>query len=298
MQFIFILALLFSNLALAKETRIIIDVEDTQKERKELRWTLTEWLRIKERMKMMDVWLAMNSNPAKDKFTPELQFAYWQSMGDYQIDIGFDSATDKFMTAKDSAANGRIQLYLTNIVTASTGWKVPNIDFGIEGLYISHKFSEREFTQTQQAVTEDVDNPYTASGYANFRILGTSIQDTSLAMKLGYYNGKRPFDTPQPVSLDTEGLTYGAEFIFYLFNFVGFEANFNRWGTSDSFDGNQEQRGTRYDYGAFIELWLLRISGGYFKEWWTFTELSDDTGQRARLESQVSGMQFGAKLSF
>ena len=301
MRVVLILGLLFSNLLYAKETRIIIDVEDTQKERKELRWTLTEWLRIKERMKMMDVWLAMNSNPAKDKFSPELQFAYWQTRGDYQIDIGVNNVTDEFMTAKDVGNNGRIQLYLTNIVTASTGWKVPNIDFGIEALYINHGFSDREFTTPTQPLQEaegSVKDPYTMSGYANFRILGTSIQDTSLVLKFGYYNGKRPVDTPQPISLDTEGLTYAAEFIFYLFNFIGLEGTYNRWGTSDSFDGNQEQRGSRYDYGAFLELWLLRVSAGYYKEWWTFSEVSNDTGQRAKLDTQVDGVQFGVKLSF
>ena len=76
---------------------VVINIEDTQDERKELRWTLTEWMRIKERMKMMDVWLAMNSDPKKDKFRPEIQFAYQMAQGDYDLRVGKNNVVDDFM---------------------------------------------------------------------------------------------------------------------------------------------------------------------------------------------------------
>ena len=47
------------------DTQVTTYVIKTQDERDQTRWTLTEWLRIKERMKMMDVWLAMFSDPRR-----------------------------------------------------------------------------------------------------------------------------------------------------------------------------------------------------------------------------------------
>jgi len=67
--------LLMSNWApslQAQGKRVVTYIEDVQEERKSTRWTLTEWLRIKERMKMMDVWLWMFPYPKKGKFPPEL----------------------------------------------------------------------------------------------------------------------------------------------------------------------------------------------------------------------------------
>ena len=54
-------------------TTVTTYVVRTQEEREQTRWTLTEWLRIKERTKLMDVWLTMFSDPNKDKFRPALQ---------------------------------------------------------------------------------------------------------------------------------------------------------------------------------------------------------------------------------
>lgn len=299
MRVLLIFSLFVSTVAFSKSSsKVIISVEETQEERKELRWTLTEWLRIKERMKMMDVWLAMNSNPAKDTFKPEIQLAYWQARGEYQLDTGVDGTMEKYMTANDSSNEGRIQLYLTNLVTAATGWKVPNIDLGLEALYIAHKFTNKTFNPPNTTPLTSVESPFTMTGYLNFRLLGNNVQDTSLTAKVGYYAGKRGFDTTTPLTLEPEGFTYAGEFVFYLFSFFGLDASFNRWGTTTSLDGNQEQRGTRYDYGAFIEIYLLRIGGGYFKEMWEFSEIDEVTGQRGQLKSVVSGMQFSAKLSF
>ena len=53
-------------------TTVTTYVVSTQEERNSTRWTLTEWLRIKERTRLMDVWLAMFSNPKQNIFAPEL----------------------------------------------------------------------------------------------------------------------------------------------------------------------------------------------------------------------------------
>ena len=109
-------------------------------------------------MKMMDVWLAMNSDPKKDKFRPEIQFAYQMAQGDYDLRVGKNNVVDDFMKSDYLSNVGRLQLYLTNIVTAATGWKMPNIDLGMEFLAVMDSISNNEF-QIAPTPTETVQKP-------------------------------------------------------------------------------------------------------------------------------------------
>ena len=68
-----IMLLVSSSKAIADQVVVVKVIENRQEKRKSTRWTLTEWLKIKERMKMMDVWLAMFS-PKKPEFTPRVKF--------------------------------------------------------------------------------------------------------------------------------------------------------------------------------------------------------------------------------
>ena len=56
----------YSDTASGDHTVVTTYVTKVQEKRRSTRWTLTEWLRIKERMRMMDVWLAMFSSPKKE----------------------------------------------------------------------------------------------------------------------------------------------------------------------------------------------------------------------------------------
>lgn len=56
---------LFSNTAMAIDGTYELIVNKKQEKKKNTRWTLTEWLQQKEKIRAMDMWLAMNtsSNP-------------------------------------------------------------------------------------------------------------------------------------------------------------------------------------------------------------------------------------------
>jgi hypothetical protein len=77
------------------ETVVTTYVTKVQEERQTTRWTLTEWLRIKERMQMMDLWLAMFSDPKKDRFRPELVVSYSVTKGTVEKELanGTESAS-------------------------------------------------------------------------------------------------------------------------------------------------------------------------------------------------------------
>ena len=77
----------------------------------------------------------------------------------------------------------------------------------------------------------------------------------------------------------------GGEFIFYLFNYIGLESTYVRWGDEDKIDGSQTQRGTRYDYEP--ELWLLRVGAGYYKENWEFSAVDTATGDRLNTDHVI-----------
>src|SRR5690606_22469415 len=104
-------------------------VTKVQEERRSTRWTLTEWLRIKERMRMMDVWLAMFSQPKKDSFHPELNLEYGKTQGVLALREGDGDAGE----SDTAGSEMRGTLWLTNLITASTGLRTLNVDLGIEG---------------------------------------------------------------------------------------------------------------------------------------------------------------------
>ena len=107
-----------ASLPAQAETVVTTYVVKTQEERKSTRWTLTEWLRIKERMKMMDVWLAMFSDPQKDReFRPELNLVYQQNRGTMTLGDGEGESSSGPMEGYSIKA----QFWLTNLISSTTG---------------------------------------------------------------------------------------------------------------------------------------------------------------------------------
>ncbi|RYZ77258.1 MAG: hypothetical protein EOP04_31220, partial [Proteobacteria bacterium] len=129
-----VFGLLFSQpLAHAQTKRIITYIDDVQEERKSTRWTLTEWLRIKERMKMMDVWLAMFSKP-QEKFAPEISFGYAKGVGEAELSPSLALGTPESHDLKTmQTEEARFQFWFTNLVSGTTGLRTLNIDIGLEG---------------------------------------------------------------------------------------------------------------------------------------------------------------------
>lgn len=238
---------------LAARTRVVTYVEEVQDERASTRWTLTEWLRIKERMKMMDVWLAMFSDPAKDRFQPELMLSYSMGKGATKLQAGDAAAT----SSSAQSSTGRAQLWLTNLVSSSVGVRTLNIDLGAEASrrVASHGASA---SAPQLSLVSSSGNPAERNEYysGNLRIFGRSVQDSSIVLKYGKYLVENPLlSTIDSAPAKRQGTLTGGELQLYVWRWLGAEGNYLDFA----------QHGAYFDYQGFIEISLLRVSAGVYQ---------------------------------
>ena len=261
-----------------KETVVTTYVFKTQEERQSTRFTLTEWLRIKERMKMMDVWLAMFSDPKKDTFKPELNLIYARQKGEVKSTDDLQASTNR-ETISDQMKG---QLWLTNLLTGSTGLHLVNIDFGLEGA--------QKNLRSPKGLKHSI-------GYysANFRLFGANIQDSSIIAKVGKYEVKSKLHGVSDLTstLAASGIFYGGEIQLYLFRWLGLEGSYQSYGSASYGISAQNISGSYADYVAYIEISLLRIFGGAYQEHWILKTtngagaISDESGYIGGVKIQL-----------
>jgi hypothetical protein len=284
------------------QTVVTTYVTKVQEERETTRWTLTEWLRIKERMRMMDLWLAMFSDPQKDRFRPELVVSWSVTKGTAEREL-----QNGTVSAAAQGAQGRAQLWLTNLISSTVGIRTLNIDLGIEGL--NRNTMRSAFTaegETEAATAPAALSLATGSSspenrgfrhawYAgSLRIFGKHVQDTSLVFKYGVYSSSSTeFSFAEDPQLATiNGRMAGVDLQAYLFKWLGAESSMLIYGTKDDVKGTAFQRGGYYDYMGFFEVSLLRIMAGQYREDW---RLSQDG---ADIKVTETGYIGGVKLQF
>jgi hypothetical protein len=268
---------------IAQSRRIVTYIEDVQEERRSTRWTLTEWLRIKERMKLMDVWLAMFSKPEK-RFAPELSLGYARSVGEseYRL-ISLDGPQTKAQEQRRTGEEMRAQFWFTNLISGTTGLRTLNVDLGIEGI-IKNRFSKEIdgiIDPTGALWHADTERLQTAG--VNLRLFGTSSQDSSLVIKGGKFeksSGFKAFDK-------TSGSYFGAEMSLYLMSFLGVEGQYYQF-----LDSSKDQVGERFQVMAFLELYSLRVSYGQERSSW------QDETPALRLESKAVERFLSLRLYF
>ena len=280
-----------SQQALSK-TVVTTYVTETQEKRRSTRWTLTEWLRIKERMRMMDLWLALVSDPKKDKFAPELSLLYNSYTGDLNLNHEGSAQETSFLEQKGSFA--RVQFWFTNLVSSTTGLKTPNIDLGFDyGLRKGEGAPGGGASYLSGATTLEL----TARNYdyttVNMRIFGRNIQDTSLVLKWGQYKTDKGFiDQSSELDDSVSGLVSGVESYFYLMSWLGLEGNYLKFGNANGPAGSDEVGGELLEYGAFLEIYNLRLGYGEYQEEWLWGTQNYD------LEYKESGQMLSVKLQF
>lgn len=261
--FLVLIAFSCTSSEMLAETVVTTYVTTVQKERESTRWTLTEWLRIKERMKMMDVWLAMFSEPKKDIFRPELNLVYGSGAG--AITSTGDVALEQ-TELRSQFMKG--QVWLTNFVTASTGLRLLNIDFGIEGYQRST--AEPEFVNIDVGENKFERKNQVQYYAADLRLFGKSIQDSSLVLKFGGYEtaNKIPFADSTEYPGRFTGRLAGGELQLYLLRSLGAEGNYISYMPSQSVLAEDKFQGSYFDYQGFVEVSLLRIIAGRYSETW------------------------------
>lgn len=262
---------------------------------------------------MMDLWLAMFSDPKKDRFRPELNLSYGVMRGELTQKAANSTST----AVSSSGAQGRAQLWLTNLISGTAGIRTLNIDFGIEGYGRSLTASTSEAsaqaatdvsdpgatattsaasTQTTASVASQLRHSY---GAAALRLFGNHIQDSSLVVKYGQYQSETVPDglssdanASTLVSNKIKGVVAGADLQIYVLRFLGLSGSYLSYGDASGASGSLGQNGSYADAMGFVEVSLLRLEAGRYQESW-----QRGTGDAA-LESHESGMLAGAKLLF
>ena len=88
-----------------------------------------------------------------------------------------------------------------------------------------------------------------------------------------------------------KGIVKGGELNLYLSSFMGLEGNYSQYEDSDSSDLD-EFEGKYYDYSAFVELSLIRLTVGSYREEWNYSDSVNS------LETSEKGLLGGVKLQF
>ena len=232
----------FSSAGYSEGTVLIQVFQERQKERERSRFSLLEWLKIKERMKEMDVWLAFASDP-KAGFSPELNLGY------FSIDQSFSTAGKELKTEKSYSAEGT--LWLTNIISSTFGVRSLNIDFGVEG-----RKSALQYTQ-DGASLDSLTEGTSLETYGCFRLFGRHSQDSTLELRYGRHrgnvllNGSSGFHQP-----NIKGEAYGAALQVYLTPWLGLNGE-KIFKISD--DKTEINSVLSSRWGTFLEVSILRL---------------------------------------
>lgn len=264
----------------------------TQKERKSTRFTILEWLKIKKRIKEMDVWLAMYSSPSKAKFRPELKLCYGLNRTDHMVD-----ASGTAVTVGHQHINRRLkgQLFLTNLITSTLRAKLLNIDIGYE-LTMDHsqpvKGTAKFFPRTTLApgFATDALYDYEAQRQAvNMRLLGSHIQDSSLMVKYGTIAEKvRPAGGSEAQSI--QGTYWEVESMLYLTSWFAVHGLWQADTPKDQLNPLIHRQ--RREIGATIDLSLFGVTGGVFD----YSRRANITSGEATLP--IKGQFVGINVNF
>lgn len=277
--------LLLSGFAFGQGKRIVTYIEDVQEERKSTRWTLTEWLRIKERMKMMDVWLAMFSDPKKDRFAPELGLSYGRTGGvsTYNLGSSLDFNNDKRTTERDNhGEEARVQFWFTNLISGTTGLRTLAIDLGLEGRVVNRFPDTQTNLDGASGFLTDTDKLQQAG--VNLRLFGANEQDSGLVAKFGQFQKFTGFE--ETAFKDISGTYFGGEMQLYFLSWLGVEGNYYGYTSRTG----AKSKGSSLDYFGFLEISAVRLGYGVYDHEWSTDDLL------TKLKTQDDGKYFLLRL--
>lgn len=286
------------------QTVVTTYVTKVQEERYDTRFTLTEWLRIKERMRLMDLWLAMFSEPKTAKFRPELSLSYFKNQ----------SALSYSPQNRLEGNASRAQIWLTNLISSQVGVRMLNVDFGGEFQREEHTFRgqllggavSRALSASQTSGLENNVSPTTTtfgnqhsrlqSFMGNLRLFGKHIQDSSLIVKYGEfrYQGFDPTGINLLESVTHRGPLFGAELSLYISSWFGLAGQVQTLGEEPTGSRQGLLQGSVGEAQAFIEISVLRLVGGSFLRQWT---LSDQQDKSQTSQSKQAGVFSGVQIN-
>lgn len=247
-------AIFFTESNARAETVVTTYVTKVQEERKSTRFTLDEWLKTKDRMRLMDAWLAMVSD-TKSRFRPEVNVEYFVKKGEL---IQSPDALGESISSVSQGDQIRGQLWLTNLISGTTGIRTLNVDLGASGMY--EELKKSSFLETR--------TPMKSSKFAaaSFRVFGKSTQDSTLTLSYGRHQTENNLLSLDYQNKQHVGVMASGAVQIYVTNYLGAEANYLRLGTNSSLSSNASYSAYAYDYSGFIEISLVRLQFGAFVE--------------------------------
>lgn len=268
-----------------------------QKDRSKNRWTLTDWLQTKAKIRSQNNRVKRDfevlSDPSTDKFQPESNIDYRLTNGGLRYGNQGEESAKNF-----AGTQLRLQLWGTNFLTHASGLRMPNVDFGMEHQSWNIGSRERRLAPEDNSSSEDAlatatpefGKRKTQHTTSNFRLFGKSIQDTSVVFKVGQYRTSLEFlDADANIGAKSEwnGMTAALETNIYLFDWFGLSANLQHYGDDVSIMGTEQENGRNYDYGGFFEMALVRFAIGRYQEQWNY--LSSDNNELNSLHTGFYG---------
>ena len=195
-----------------------IDFTERAAKREQTRWSLTEWLAMKERNRLMDSWLAMNS----------------PSPFEFMVGASHDA--------------GKTELLGSNTQTSYTSYA------GEFSAYAQLIGISAEHENNTAVGLNDL------SGMINLRLLGNSIQNTSLTIHYGQRTRNQADLTERLVQEFAQ-----ASLQVYLTKYFGIDGKYRHYMPVNT-NSDGEINGNLSEAGVFIDFKALRIFGSWYKE--------------------------------
>lgn len=241
---IVLVVLFFANLLLAPWAQAQGDLGSRAAKRESSRWTLQEWLAQRDRNRMMDLWLSMNS-------PSPFEFALGGSYLSSATKIDNPASEEKF----DSYA-GDLHAYAQFV-----------------GLTVEYANRTKE-------------NFSDLSGMLNIRLLGDSLQNSSLTVSFGQRSR----------SLEIAGASVLQRNLFgqvglqmYLSKYFGLDSHYRQYQTAADDATGDDIGGSQAQVGLFIDFKAVRIFGAWTRDRQTNVNSSSETNTIR--EGIVSGLR-------
>ena len=228
-----------------------IDFSAKAANREKSRWSLTDWLAMKERNRMMDMWLTVNApNP-------------------YEFVLG-----GSYISGESKITQG------TGLGTADK-----------KSIFYAGEFAAyAQLVGVSAEYENNTDEDFSSlGGLFNLRLLGNSVQNTSVTLSYGLRTKELSGTTTTRLSQQ-----FGqAALQLYLTKFFGIDGKYRYYLKSDN-DQLGDVNGDLTEAGVFIDFEALRLFGTWYKE-------SNKTKTPAALEDTITertGIKAGLKIFF
>lgn len=265
---LFIFTFVFSSQeAKAEGDTFIVNIfANRPEQRKQSRWTLSDWMKTKERISMMDMWLAHHGGKT---MLPELALSGFYTFSKQKlIDANGNTSTID-----------NVNYYFANMDFYFLPLKLA--DFGI---YLNAK----AIANAWSGINDSVYNAGTL-----FRIFGTNIQNSSIVIKFGYNYSEIKIDQFGMSKNFFAGFNVGADMQLYIIDFLGLRTGINYLPKNNSKNDNRiSLSNISYNVKLFLEYKVLKFEGGYYKECNT---VYLDNGEN---KFQTSGWIVGGQINF